>query len=105
MRYTAGVNGLFTGRSTAVVAAGQLSTQLGDEVVILGLKDSVYYGLNNVGTRVWQLLQTPHTIDDVVNAVVTEYEVTRETAEADVGALLADLHARGLVAITAPERA
>jgi hypothetical protein len=32
--------------AVAVVSADQLSTRLGDEVVILGLRDSVYYGLS-----------------------------------------------------------
>ena len=96
---------LLSGQSSAVVSTDQLSTQLGDEVVILGLKDSVYYGLSKVGTRVWQLLQTPHPIEEIVDVVVAEYTVTRETAEADVMKLLADLHARGLVAITPPDHA
>lgn len=93
---------LFTGDASAVATTDQLSTQLGDEVVILGLKDSVYYGLSKVGTRIWQLLQTPHTLDEIVAILVTEYDVTRETAQADLHKLLTDLHEKGLVAITPP---
>ena len=88
-----------------MVSVDQLSTQLGDEIVILGLKDSVYYGLTNVGTRIWQLLQTPRAIDDLIDTIVGEYAVTRDAARTDITTLLTDLHGRGLIAITPPDRA
>ena len=91
--------------ASAVVTPDQLSTQLGNEVVILGLRDSIYYGLGDVGARIWQLLQTRHTIAEIVHTVTTEYDVAADRAEADLQALLQDLHARGLVAITPPDLA
>jgi hypothetical protein len=94
------VNAPFPGEAVAVATTEQLSTQLGDEVVILGLQDSVYYGLTKVGARIWELLQTPRTLTDIVEAVVAEYDVAPEQAEADLQGLLIDLQARGLVAIT-----
>ena len=87
----------------AVVTPEQLSTKLGDEVVILGLRDCVYYGLTTVGARIWALLQTPHTVGEIVDVLVSEYDVTPEEAEADLVALLADLDARGLIAVTPAE--
>ena len=94
---------MFPDDRTAVVSAEQLSTELGDEVVILGLKDSIYYGLHGVGTRIWQLLQTPHTLNDIVDVIVAEYDVDRETATGDLERLLDDLRSRGLVAISLPQ--
>ena len=88
--------------ASVVVNPEQLSTQLGNEVVILGLRDSVYYGLSDVGARVWEVLQTPHTVAEIVDVLVAEYDVPAERAETDVQVLLADLHARGLVDITPP---
>ena len=95
----------FPGDATAVISAGQLSTELGGEVVILGLQDSVYYGLTNVGARIWALLQTPRTLDEIVRRLVEEYDVDTGQAEADLRDLLRELHSRGLVAITLPDRA
>ena len=94
------MNAPFPAEAVAVATTQQLSTQLGDEVVILGLRDSVYYGLTKVGARIWELLQTPRTLSDIVQVLVVEYEVTLEQAEADLQRLLSDLHARGLVAIS-----
>jgi hypothetical protein len=95
----------YPGSASAVASTGQLSTILGNEVVILGLRDSVYYGLSNVGVRIWELLQTPRTLDDIAAALVAEYDVSLDDARADLQDLLGDLHARGLVAITPPDGA
>ena len=91
--------------AAAVVTANQLSTRLGEEVVILGLRDSAYYGLADVGARIWDLLQTPRTLSDLVETLVAEYEVTPEQATEDLRILLGQLESRGLVAITRPDRA
>jgi len=90
-------------RSAAVVASrAQLSTTLGDEVVILGLNDEVYYGLEGAGARMWDLLQTPRTIAELVDLLSTEFEVTRERLESDLAALIGALHEKGLVAVADP---
>jgi hypothetical protein len=88
----------------AVVSTEQVSTTLGGEVVILGLQDSVYYGLEEVGTLLWSLLQTPRSVADLVEAVVAEYDVDPAAAVDDVRALLNDLASRRLVAISCPEQ-
>ena len=45
--------------SCVVVSDEQVSTSLGDETVILGMDDGVYYGLDAVGARVWALVASP----------------------------------------------
>lgn len=84
---------------TTVVAAPQrqLSTTLAGEVVILDVAKGEYFGLANVGTLIWTMLQTPHRVFEIVDRIVSEYDVGRETAEDDLQALLADLAERGLV--------
>lgn len=86
--------------ASVVATERQLSTTLGDEVIILGLDDSMYYGLTATGARIWALVQTPRTIDELLAAITAEFDVDRERAEADLQPLLADLQSRGLVAIT-----
>jgi hypothetical protein len=93
------VSSPFSGNVTVVAAPDHLSTRLDDDVVILGLRDSIYYGLSGAGARVWDLLRSERTRDDIVAAIVAEYDVTAEAAAADIDALLAELHARGLIAI------
>ena len=91
--------------TVAVVTGDQLSTRLADEIVILGLRDSVYYGLSDVGARIWDLLQTRRTLGEIVSVLVEEYDVSREEAAAGLDRLVRELETRGLVAITLPDHA
>jgi len=87
----------FNSDSCVVVSDEQVSTSLGEETVILGMGDGVYYGLDAVGARVWALLATPRRVSELVQAVVVEFDVTPEQCERDVLALLEDLCERRLV--------
>jgi sulfur transfer complex TusBCD TusB component (DsrH family) len=83
--------------SRLVVSDQQVFTTLGSEAVILGMRDGVYYGLDEVGARVWSLLEAPRPVSELVSALVNEFEVAPDRCTADVLALLEDLLARGLV--------
>jgi len=90
--------------SIAVVSDNQLSTTLSGEVVILGLRDTLYYGLQEVGTRVWELLQTPRSIRQIVAQIVAEYDVSEDAAATDIVRLLGELQERGLITIESAHR-
>ena len=87
----------FHSDSCVVLSDEQVSTSLGQETVILGMGDGVYYGLDAVGARVWALLATPRRVSELVRAVVGEFDVTSEQCERDVLALLDELSERRLV--------
>ncbi|HEX5726407.1 MAG TPA: PqqD family protein [Longimicrobiaceae bacterium] len=82
-----------------VAARQQVSCEVGGEVVILNLADEVYYGLDAVGARVWQLIQEPRTVEEVRDAIVAEYEVEPAVAERDLRALLDELASRRLIEV------
>jgi hypothetical protein len=89
--------------ATRVAAArDQVSVEVEGEAVILSLADGVYYGLDPVGARVWQLMEQPRTVAELRDAVVAEWEVDASTAERDLLDLLAELAARGLVEVRPP---
>lgn len=84
--------------ATRVVAArDQVSAEVEGEAVILSLADGVYYGLDGVGARVWELLREPRTLAELRDAVTAEFDVDAGTAGRDLAVLLAELHARRLV--------
>jgi hypothetical protein len=68
-----------------------LFQQVGDEAVLLNLNNSRYYGLNEVGARMWQLLEEHGALEPVVAQVVEEYEVDEATARQDLETLVAQL--------------
>ncbi len=73
---------------------------LEDEVVILGLKDGVYYGLNPVGSFIWKLIQKPISVGEIKEAILKEYDVDEETCENDLQELLDDLLDKGLIEVS-----
>lgn len=93
----------FTSHSCVVVSDEQVSTSLGDETVILGMGDGVYYGLDAVGARVWSLLATPQRVSDLVSAITREFDVRACDCERDVLVLLDDLAERRLIREVANE--
>lgn len=83
---------------TRVVAGrGQLSANLSGEAVILGLADSVYYGLDGTGARIWQLVQQPATLASIADTLCAEFDVEREIAMRDLTTLAGTLLERGLL--------
>jgi Coenzyme PQQ synthesis protein D (PqqD) len=85
--------------STVVVSESQVSSELGEEVAILDLKAGTYYGLDSVGARVWELMQTPKSVSEIRNILLREYDVDPERCERDLHALLQRLVAEGLVEV------
>ena len=88
-------------RSTVAAAKGQISTRLADEIVILDLKSGIYYGLDEVGVRIWELLQTPQLIGEIRDTIATEYDVEPTVCERELLRLLQDLAAKKLIEVKA----
>jgi hypothetical protein len=83
---------------TRIVAGrGQLSAKLSGEAVILGLKDSVYYGLDGSGARIWELAQQPVTLASIADTLILEFDVERDVAMRDLMELADTLLKRGLL--------
>lgn len=59
------------------------------------------YTLNEVGARIWELIDGTRTVGDIRDIICSEYEVTPETAVADLDALLAELVVLSTVAMVA----
>ena len=76
-----------------------LAQELHDETVLLDLDSESYFGLDSVGTRIWQLLNEGQDETDMVDILLDEYEVEREVLEKDISGLLSRLNEAGLIKI------
>jgi hypothetical protein len=85
--------------SVVAAAPEQVSCDLAGEAAILNLKSGVYFGLNPIGARIWELIQEPKGTKEVVQALLQEYDVEAERCEADVMQLLHDLSEHGLIEV------
>ncbi len=81
------------------ISSEVLSQEVNSETVLLDLEGECYFGLNEVGTRIWQLLQGKISIGETLDTLSDEYDVSREQLECDVGALLNKLTKAGLVTL------
>ena len=76
---------------------------LGDEAVILNLASGVYFGLDTVGTRMWQLMSEHGSTDKVIAAMLDEYDVEEGKLRGDLKKLIEQLNEKGLVKSDAEE--
>ena len=74
-----------------------MARQVGEETVILDLASGIYFGLDPVGARIWQLLGEGRTLAEVCESMLAEYEVQRDEIERDLSDLLAALADKALI--------
>jgi len=82
-----------------VASSRQVSSRLGDDTVILELDRGVYFELEPVGSRIWELVAEPTRVSDVRDTILGEYEVDAPQCEADLLALLTEMRSRGLLEV------
>jgi hypothetical protein len=96
-----------TGRSTELATMSSrvrvnddvLFQELQGESVLLNLKSGMYFGMDTVGTRIWQLFATHELLSEIAQVIVAEYDVPEDRCSADLLALAADLERHGLVTV------
>lgn len=70
------------------------------EAVLLHLASGHYFSLNEVGTRIWELLSQDGSLRSAHAAMLQEYDVDADRLEADIVELAAALAEKGLVRMT-----
>jgi len=90
----------FISLDSVVAASSELVTaNLDGEVVILGFQSGSYFGLDQVGALVWDLLQKPHTVIELRDRILEEYEIDQDRCEQDLLNLLGELLDKRLIEI------
>ena len=79
------------------------------EAIIINLTTGVYYSMDKVGGLVWDLIEGGNSMEEIVEFILSRYDVGREQAKADVERLAAELMQEKLVLesngeVTPPER-
>ncbi|HEX3010407.1 MAG TPA: lasso peptide biosynthesis PqqD family chaperone [Syntrophomonadaceae bacterium] len=76
---------------------GVVLAELDGKVVMMSIENGQYYGLDEVGSIIWEMMSEPVQVKNVINRLMQEYEVTREECEKDVMAFLEKLHEKKLI--------
>lgn len=78
--------------------ADVVTRRLGNEMVLLNLSSGTYFALNEVGARIWELIKDGVPPPQMIQPLLDEFETDASVLEADLGRLLDDLKAHGLIA-------
>jgi len=87
-------------RNTTIVRSNDfLASTVDNELVMISLERGNYYALDDIGTRIWDLLAKPITVADLCAEIQPQFSVDMEQCITDVLAFLADLHEEGMVQV------
>ncbi len=86
-----------TSASLVVRSNNLVQAEVNGEIVALHIEKGVCYGLNKVGSRVWELAASPVCVCDICSTISKEYDVAPDTCQSDVLDLLEGLRAEGLI--------
>ena len=74
-----------------------MSRLVGDETVLLDLASGMYFGLDDVGKRIWESVAEGQSLGETAAIIATEYEVDEAQAQAELIEFATDLVERGLL--------
>ena len=92
----------FAPTTTIVRSPDQVSGDLDGKVVLLSIENGEYYNMNEVGSRIWALLEKPTTVAALVDQLLAEFEVDRLTCEKETADFLEQLQRDRLLKAEAP---
>lgn len=81
------------------IADRAVSRDLNGQRVLLNLDSGLYFGLDELGGRIWQLLDSRTQPEEICAVLTREYDVDRKQCEADVVSLLHSLVEHGLIVV------
>jgi len=85
--------------SKVVTNDNVLFREMDGEAVILNLNNECYYGLDAVGTRMWNVMTTTPSLEEAHRQLLEEYDVESETLKRDIENLVDELKHHGMIAI------
>lgn len=80
-----------------VIPETVLFRDLDGEAVLLATESGKYFGLNEVGTRMWSLLRLHGDVEQVCCSLLAEYDVPEERLRLDLAQFVGRLADRGLI--------
>lgn len=76
-----------------------LSSQLGDDLVFMDNNNGDYLGFNKVANDIWKQLESPAKVQDLIDYLLTKYNVSEQQCKANLLAFLKQLQKRQMLII------
>jgi Coenzyme PQQ synthesis protein D (PqqD) len=86
---------------STIIMAGKdpVASEMANEVAILDPKSGMYFGLDHVGARIWELIQEPKSVKDIRDTILEEYDVEVDRCELDLFGLFRVMSVNGLIEV------
>jgi len=68
-----------------------MASEVDGEIVMMSIRQGTYSGLDEIGSEIWRLLETPKKVSEICDAMTVRYDVERTKCERDVLDFLNDL--------------
>lgn len=79
--------------------AGLITADLEGEKAMMSIEKGKYYGLNTVGSLIWELLGQPINVQGLIEELMKEFQVDEDTCLKDVSFFLNKMYQEGLVSL------
>lgn len=76
------------------------ASEIDEEVVMMNVDTGRYYGMDTVGSRIWELVAEEIQVKDVIETLMEEYDVSEEQCKKDVLEFLNELYENKLIQVT-----
>lgn len=87
-------------KAKITIPEGVLAREVGGEIVFLNLDNEQYYGLDEIGARMWAALTTTSSFEAALEILYAEFDIAQDVLRRDLEDLVHDLQSQGLVEVT-----
>jgi hypothetical protein len=90
---------MITKESTVIRNNEVFASEIDNEVVMMHIQTGKYYGLDDIGSRIWEMMEAKIRVEDLIQQLLEEYEVSEEECTRDVLELLENLQTNDLILV------
>lgn len=74
-----------------------LSSSIDEETILLSIENSKYYGIDPVGSTIWQIMETSISLESIITTLQSQYNVPQTQCQDDVFQFIESLLKKNLI--------
>jgi hypothetical protein len=74
-----------------------VSSNLDGEIVMMSIENGEYYGIDEIGSRIWELLELPISVNELIGILLDEFDAEKPECQSDTLEFLNELLSKNLI--------
>ena len=75
-----------------------LAVDMDGETVMMDIESGNYFGINVVGSYIWEVLESEHTVEEIIVSLKTQFDISEsDTVQEDIISFLGNMVEKKLV--------